>query len=200
MVTLSLERDRRGKNSLYIDSKRGDQRMNDGIRVKFSNGSFASGENHAAVIIFTLPQACMPTDDFIALKLKGLSINSEVYTNCQEEGYVVFMKEGTPASVYHEFYDNEIVVPACQQVKDEWCIPRNHLTRLFIDIDVPQISSLMDVKNIDENLNRKHITIKKIGAKITEGGQPQDKSDSYKTHNKVSKQYTMQGKNSPLKL
>ena len=200
VASLSLHRENRGKNSIYADNKKSDQRMNDGIRVKFSNGSFASGENHAAVVIFTLNQTCMPSDDLISFKIRGLSINSEVNAKSSDSGFVVFIREGTPAKVFHEFYEKEIVLPACKEVKNEWCIPEMKLTRLFIDSDVPQLKSLLEPANIDEYLKQKYITVRKIGAKITEGGQPQDRSDSYKTHNKVSKTFTMDGRDSPLKL
>ena len=54
VVTSSLERKRKGTNSIYVDSKRADQKFNSGIRVKFSSGSFASGENLPVVMTFTL--------------------------------------------------------------------------------------------------------------------------------------------------
>ena len=76
-----------------------------GIRVKFACGSSAGGFVYPICIqVSNLNKEELPTDEFLVVPIKGLSINGHIDPRSEEIGYLYLMGKNVPQKRFFEWF------------------------------------------------------------------------------------------------
>ena len=199
IATESIAGDVRNASSYWSAAAEDSNGTGKGLTAKFVESINAEGYLGPFCVVFGgLSKSEMPGDSkFVVVEIEGLCYKSGLDARANDVGYVCFLREDCPQSDFYAWYEDVVSTKFNESVRAKHV--GNHGSSIFwIDSDCPHLKYITDAETVAKNATR-DMVFSKIGAKITECGQPCDRGPQFKIIRYTTKKITMKGQTSLLK-